>query len=84
MIAQDTSDAGTKHRARLKFLYASPFLLDNLTGLMMDNSIGDIGCMEESARAKAHAITAWIEMHERLTTETAPAPSPAAPEGPST
>lgn len=41
---------------RCGFLYASNFIIDNITAILMDQRRGDFGMCEGVARAKAHAI----------------------------
>jgi len=46
---------------RVRYLYTTEWLQDNLTAILMDTSRGGSGMNEEIARVKAHGIMNWLE-----------------------
>ena len=57
-LTEDEVRAGDLWRT---FLYGSVFTVDNLTAILMDTSKGEFGLHENIARAKAHAVIAWLK-----------------------
>jgi hypothetical protein len=45
---------------RVRELYMSKWSVDNVTAILMDMNVGNIGYNEAEARAKAHHIMGWI------------------------
>ena len=48
-------------KERVRQLYTSDWIQDNLTAILMDGSKGGHGLHEEIARVKAHRILNWLE-----------------------
>jgi hypothetical protein len=57
VLTSDEIEAGDDRR---RFLYTSPFTLDNLTAILMDPSKGSFGMYESTARVKAHEVLSWL------------------------
>lgn len=67
MLWNMTEEQIKKSNERLQFLRTSPYVLDNLTGYLMDSGNGGTGLYENVAREKANSIIGYFEVIVKLT-----------------
>jgi len=60
-----TEEEVKESHERVRHLYQSKWIQDNITAILMDTSVGETGDSESNARVKAHRIIDSVEFKKQ-------------------